>query len=171
MQRVKTPVGPLPWWAVLAGNIGFWPAWTFACGYAFHRVSDERFARDDVVTAPRAFEADGRWYEEALRIKRWKERLPEAGGLFRGGFAKRDVAGGQREVLQRFVVETRRAELTHWAVACGVAVPMLWNPWWAAPVHVCVAAGSNLPCIAVQRYNRLRLRRVLRRMRVDGRVD
>jgi len=167
VQRVKTPTGRLPWWTVLVANVGFWPTWTFACGYVVHRLADDRFASDDVVTTPWAFEDDGRWYEETLHIKRWKERLPEAGGLFRGGFAKRDVAGGQPEVLRRFVTETRRAELAHWAVTSGVVIPMLWNPWWAAPVHVAVAAGSNLPCIAVQRYNRLRLRRVLRRMGVD----
>ena len=31
---------------------------------------------------------------------------------------------------------------------------LLWNPWWATPANVAVAVGSNLPCIAVQRYNR-----------------
>jgi len=163
--RVKTPMGSLPWLGVIAGNVIFWPAWTFACGYVVHRIGVDRFEQDDVVTAPRDFEADGRWYVDTLQIQRWKERLPEAGGLFAGGFAKRDVAGGDPAVLERFVAETRRAELTHWAVMSGVVVPMLWNPWWAAPVHVAVASGSNLPCIAVQRYNRLRLQRLLGRMR------
>ncbi|MFZ0322611.1 MAG: hypothetical protein WAN48_00585 [Actinomycetes bacterium] len=162
---MRTPVGRLPWWGVVAGNVVFWPAWTFACGYAVHRVSAERFASDGVVTRPRGFEDDGHWYEKTLHIQRWKENLPEAGGLFAGGFSKRTVAAGDLDVLERFVAETRRAEMAHWAVTAGVLVPMAWNPWWAAPLHATVAAGSNLPCIAVQRYNRFRLQRVLRRVR------
>lgn len=163
MLRVRTPLGHLPWWAVAAGNAVYWPAWTFACGYVVHRWSPEAFTQEGVVTRERSFEREGRFYEEQLHIRRWKDRMPEAGGLFAGGFAKRDVAGGDTDVMQRFVAETRRAELVHWAVTAGVAVPMLWNPWWAFPVHASVAAGSNLPCIAIQRYNRARLLRVLRR--------
>jgi glycosyl-4,4'-diaponeurosporenoate acyltransferase len=167
MVRVRTPLGRLPWWAVAAGNAAYWPAWTFACGYVMHRWPPATFEVDDVVTRERTFERGGRWYEERLRIRRWKDRLPEAGGMFAGGFAKRDVAGGETDVMVRFVAETRRAETMHWAVMAGTALPMVWNPWWAFPVHATVAAGSNLPCIAIQRYNRLRLQRVLgRRARV-----
>ncbi len=78
-----------------------------------------------------------------------------------GGFEKRTVSSGDPEVMEQFVLETRRAEHAHWGMAAGVVLTLLWNPWWAAPANVAVAAGSNLPCIAVQRYNRARLRRVL----------
>jgi glycosyl-4,4'-diaponeurosporenoate acyltransferase len=157
---VDTPVGRLPAVAVVAANVAFWPAWTAAVGYLAQRTPDARFACDDVLTRPRPFEQDGSFYRDSLQIQRWKDRLPEAGTAF-GGFAKRSVSGGDPEVLERFVVETRRAEHAHWGMAAGVALTLLWNPWWAAPINATVAGVSNLPCIAVQRYNRARLRRTL----------
>jgi glycosyl-4,4'-diaponeurosporenoate acyltransferase len=63
--------------------------------------------------------------------------------------------------MEQFVIETRRAELAHWGMAAGVLVTTLWNPWWAAGINAGVAASSNIPCIAVQRYNRLRLSRAV----------
>ena len=140
--------------------MGFWPAWTLLVGYLAGRVPDEWFAEDDALTVMRSLERGGRWYREDLRIERWKGLLPEAGGVF-GGFAKQSVAAGDPAVMRQFLVETRRAEYAHWGMTAGVVVTLLWNPWWAFPANAAVAAGSNLPCIAVQRYNRARLRRAL----------
>jgi glycosyl-4,4'-diaponeurosporenoate acyltransferase len=129
-------------------------------GYLAERAPDAWFAEDDVLTVTRGFERDGRWYRDDLLIERWKKFLPEAGAVF-GGFAKQSVDSGDPEVMREFLVETRRAEYAHWGMAAGVVIPLLWNPWWALPANVAVAAGSNVPCIAVQRYNRARLRRAL----------
>ncbi|MCF7734052.1 MAG: hypothetical protein K9N23_20380 [Akkermansiaceae bacterium] len=38
-----------------------------------------------------------------------------------------------------------------------------WNSWWADAVMAAYAIAANLPCILAQRYNRLRLRRLLAR--------
>ena len=161
-MRVRTPVGDLPWWVVVGGNALFWPTWTAAVGFLAQRAPARRFAQDDVLTRLRPFERDGDWYRQEWAIGRWKDRLPEAGAAF-GGFAKRSIGTGGRDELERFVVESRRAEHAHWGMVAGVVVTCAWNPWWALPVNGAVAAGSNVPCIAAQRYNRARLLRVLRR--------
>jgi glycosyl-4,4'-diaponeurosporenoate acyltransferase len=159
-MRVKTPVGELSWWLVLGGNVVFWPTWTLGMGYVANRADAQRFREDDPVTRLRGWEQDGGWYRDRVAIDNWKDRLPEAGALF-GGKDKRSLAGSSSTELEAFVVETRRAEHAHWTMAGGVVVCSLWNPWWAAPINVLVASISNLPCIAVQRYNRARLLRVL----------
>lgn len=159
-MRVKTSVGRLPWWGVVGGNVVFWPVWTFVVGYLAHRVPDRHFESDNLVTCPRRWEGDGAWYRQRLSIHSWKDRLPEGGALF-GGFAKRSIGSGDHAELAKFAVETRRAEQAHWAMLAGAALTTLWNPWWAWSTNVAVGAGSNLPCIAVQRYNRARLRRLL----------
>jgi glycosyl-4,4'-diaponeurosporenoate acyltransferase len=158
--RVQTPIGPIPASAVIAANLLFWPAWTAAVGWMAQRTSDARFRDDDLVTRPRAFEREGAFYRDDLAIERWKDELPEAGTVF-GGFSKRSVGAGDPAVLEQFLVETRRAEHAHWGMAAGFVVTMVWNPWWATGANAVVAASSNLPCIAVQRYNRIRLRRAL----------
>jgi glycosyl-4,4'-diaponeurosporenoate acyltransferase len=158
--RIQTPVGRLPAGAIVLANVTFWPVWSAAVGWVAQRTPDSRFAEDDVVTKARPFEHDGAFYRDDLRIHRWKDRLPEAGGVF-GGFPKRSVASGDVVVMNRLLVETRRAEHAHWGMAAGAVLTTLWNPWWAAGINASVGAASNLPCIAVQRYNRLRLRRAI----------
>jgi len=143
---------------VILANVAFWPAWTLTVGYAAARAPTTRFTEDDVLTRRRAIERDGAWYDEQLAIKKWKDRLPEAGAVF-GDFAKREVTRDVRDV-ERFVAETRRAEHAHWGMAAGACLTALWNPWWAFPVNAGVGALANLPCIAVQRYNRARLVRL-----------
>lgn len=159
-MRVTTPIGRLPATAVVVANVAFWPSWTLAVGWLAQRTPDRRFAADDLLTAPRGFEGDGRWYRDGLQIHRWKDTLPEAGALF-GGVAKRSIGAGDAATLQQLLVETRRAEHAHWGMASGVLLTVLWNPWWAVPVNVGYAVAANLPCIAVQRYNRARLRRAI----------
>ena len=104
-----------------------------------------------------------RRYERVLRIKRWKRLLPEAGDLFRGGFSKRRMLRHDRDYLERFVVETRRAELTHWLIMGAVPFFFLWNPWWLALAMLGYGIVANVPCLLTQRYNRARLLRMLAR--------
>lgn len=133
-------------------------------GYAAHRLDDRRLTRDGWLLRQRAFEDGGRVYRRRLRIHRWKDRLPEAGDLFRGGVSKsrlpsHDVAG-----LEVFARETRRAELAHWwSLGCG-PIFVLWNPPLAAGLLVGYSVLVNLPFIAIQRYNRFRIGALIGRL-------
>ena len=131
-------------------------------GYGVHRLSPDRLG-DSWLYRARRFERDGAFYARRLRINRWKDRLPEAGGLFTGGVSKRRLPPAEIGGLDRFVIETRRAELAHWL--CLVAGPLfiLFNPPLAAVLLVTYGVAVNLPFVAIQRYNRLRTMRVLRR--------
>lgn len=151
---------PRSWLGVLV-NVGAWVVWGTVVGYVGHRLGAARLARDTWLTRARRFEHGGRWYEKRLRIRRWKDRLPEAGAFFAGGVSKRRLGGRDAERLRLFVAETRRAELTHWGTASIAPAFALWNLPWATAVICTYAAVANLPGIAVQRYNRLRLCRVL----------
>jgi len=156
MRVITLPIG----WTVLLDCV-VWAVVGTLTGYLTHRVGPDGFTHDGPITRLRAFEADGRWYERRLRIKAWKARLPEAGALFRDGFSKRDLRSAEVEHLRRFVVETRRAEITHWIVlACGPFF-FLWNPWGLAVVMLVYAVVANVPCLLIQRYNRARLLRVI----------
>lgn len=150
--------------ATLAIDVVAWAAVSASAGYVAHRIPASRFARDGWLTRPRPRETPAA-YERTTRIRRWKDRLPEAGALFRGGFSKRSITTTDRRHLERFVVETRRAEHVHWWILATGPLFLLWNPWWLASAMVLYAIAANVPCIAVQRYNRLRLRSALGRER------
>jgi glycosyl-4,4'-diaponeurosporenoate acyltransferase len=145
-------------------DAGVWASWSALCGYVAHRMSPARLSGSRWLFRLRRFETDGRVYERLLRIKRWKDRLPEAGALFRGGFSKRSIPAHDRDHLERFAVETRRAELTHWLVLAGAPWFFLWNPWWLGLAMIGYGIVANVPCVVIQRYNRARLLRMIRRL-------
>ena len=147
-------------WTVVLDVVA-WAAISTLTGYVAHRMPPSRFAADGFFTRLRPFESDGRWYERRVGIKRWKSRLPEAGALFRNGFSKRSLRSDSVDQLERFVVETRRAETTHWVLLAAGPLFVPWNPWGLALVMVAYGVVANVPCLVVQRYNRARLRRVI----------
>lgn len=141
-------------------DAGMWAAWSFVVGTLAARRPDSVFRRDSWLTHARAWERDGRAYER-LAIRRWKDRVPEL-GRYGGGRSKRTLPGRDPIALERFAAETRRAELVHWSIAVVGPLFALWNPWPLALAMLAYAVVANVPCIAIQRYNRVRIARMLR---------
>jgi glycosyl-4,4'-diaponeurosporenoate acyltransferase len=147
-------------------NIAAWLVFHLGTAWLATRVAVHRFDPAAPLYRPRRWERGGRFYERTLGIRAWKDRLPDGARLFRGGFSKRALAQpGDARYLELFVRETCRAELAHWVVFALAAPFFLWNPAWAGWAMVLYAIAANLPCIAAQRYNRLRLARLLSRRR------
>jgi glycosyl-4,4'-diaponeurosporenoate acyltransferase len=148
----------------IAVDVVAWGVFHSATGYAAHRLDDRRLEADGWLLRPRGFEAGGRWYRRRLRIDRWKDRLPDAGDLFRGGLSKRHLPAYDAAGLERFARETRRAELAHWwAMGCGPLF-VLWNPPLATGLLVAYGVVVNLPFVLVQRYNRFRIEAIVGRL-------
>lgn len=146
--------------ALVVADIVAWGLISAAVGYWAHRLGLHRLDHDTALTRLRPFERDGRVYERRLRITRWKDRVPEAGQVFAGGVSKRSVTRGD---LDRYLIETRRAELTHWGIMAAAPLFLLWNPWTVWLFMVAYALIANLPCLLIQRYNRARIMRILGR--------
>jgi len=106
--------------------------------------------------APRGWEQGGRFYREKLKINAWKDRVPQHVG--KGGFSKAQLQKTLTpSYLDRFLMETCRGEWYHTACLTGVffllfANPPLWGIFFS--VLMVLVHGA---CIAIQRYNRIRL--------------
>lgn len=148
--------------AIVAIDAVAWCAAQVGAGYAVHRLDDDWLDSDCWLLRPRSFEVDGRFYRTTLRVHRWKRFLPEGGTVF-GDFDKRALRGWAPTDLNRYQRETRRAELAHWLAIGALPLFVLWNPPMLWPAMALYAAAVNVPCIASQRYNRLRISRVLAR--------
>ena len=144
---------------IIVLNVAGWLAIQMGFAWAFTRMPVAWFKPGNAF----AWERGGRFYERVFRIKAWKNRLPDAAQWFGGGFAKGTMAATDPEYVRRFIRETWRGELCHWAALACAPLFFLWNPWWGDLIIVAYALGANLPCILAQRYNRLRLRRLLTR--------
>ena len=151
---------PVTWIVIL--NVALWPLIQIALAWGFLRMPADWFS------PPASFES-ARFYERFLGIKHWKDRLPDGAAWFGGGFAKARLPSADPDYLRRFIAETWRGELCHRCAFLFVPVFFLWNPWWGNLVMICYALAANGPCILAQRYNRIRIRRLLHRHQASRR--
>lgn len=147
---------------LVATNVAVWLVWSVTAGYLGHRLPDRWLRRDRGPLRLSPPERSGALFRR-IGVRRWKDLLPEAGGFFAGGVSKRRLPGHDTDGLERFELETRRAEITHLLVIAALPVFALWNPWTGMLVNLGYALAANVPCIVVQRYNRMRLERVRHR--------
>jgi len=148
---------PTPW--LVAANLIGCPLLQYGLAAFYTALPAARFS-DEPTEAPLS-QLD--LYENHFRVKEWKDRLPDGASWFSGGFPKASLEAKDPAYLRRFLAETRRGERCHWVAILLSTVFMLWNPWWAWLIVFTWFLVSNLPCILVQRYNRLRFSRTLRR--------
>jgi len=148
---------------VIALNVIAWLVIQFGLAWSFTQLAAERFDYRNAIARPRGWERSGRFYERVFAIKRWKNRLPDASRMFRGGFAKASLQTAAPEYLERFLRETWRGEVVHWLALLTIPLFCIWNPWWGVLVNAAVALVVNFPCILALRYNRARFQRLLAR--------
>lgn len=139
-----------------------WPLLQFAAAFICLHLPDRFFSADAVFFRTHRFEKNGVIYDSLFRVSRWKHLLPDGGTVSKKrGFRKKKLESFSDANLNRFLVESARAELTHW-----LAIFPFWVFWFFTPPNVtwimlAYALLVNLPCIIAQRYNRPRVRRLL----------
>ena len=145
---------------VWVANIFGWPIIHIAISTLSLRLPAENFVDDNWITVSRKWERDGQFYQDWLRIRKWKQILPD-GAPWLGGFSKKTLKRHDPGYLSQFLIETRRAEIAHWCMLACFPIFILWNPPWAWCVMCAYAVAANLPCILAQRYNRIAIRRLV----------
>ncbi|NLV56871.1 MAG: hypothetical protein GXY13_14825 [Acidimicrobiales bacterium] len=149
-------------WAVGASSLT-WFLVSLVAGRWAARLPPERLSRTGPFTRLRSWEEDGAVWQRRLRVTRWKDSVPEAGGVFAGGYPKRRIRSRATEDLRHFRRETIRAERVHWLILASTPVHLLWcRPALAAAMAV-FGVLFTAPFIIIQRYNRGRLDRLIAR--------
>ena len=151
----------LTWWLAIVLDITVWTLWALLAGWWHRRTPLEALSSSGRGRQLRSFEVAGDWYEQRLRIKAWKDHLPDTGSRF--GSSKRRLPGRTTTELEWFAAECRRGERTHWTVMAGTTPLAVWTEFHALFVMSAAGAVGNLPFIAVLRYNRARIQSIIQR--------
>lgn len=126
------------------------------------RLPARRFDPNGWLYRGRKWEDGGEVYQQLFKIKRWKRHLPDGERVLgRFGFQKKRLKGSTPEYYRVFLIETCRAELTHWIIILFAPFFFLWNRPGVGLFMIFYALVENIPFIITQRYNRYRLRRLL----------
>ena len=119
----------------------------------------------------RIWERGGKTYKARLKVKKWKRLLPAVAVVVKVGFRKKHLGNADAAYVRRFILETCRAEFTHWVIFLFSLIFFLWNDWWIGLIMVAYGLATNMPCIVTQRYNRMRLERMYARYNRDWREN
>jgi glycosyl-4,4'-diaponeurosporenoate acyltransferase len=125
------------------------------------RLLPESFNAETWLFKERNWEKQARLYEHLFKIKKWKGWLPDGAEVSRKAFKKKHLQTADSDYIRVFILETCRAEILHWIIFLFGFIFFVWNPWYVGIIMIVYAGITNLPCILTQRYNRIRLKRLL----------
>ncbi len=139
--------------AVLTADILGWPILQLSISRASLYLPERYFAPNSSYSGFESREI--KLYRQTFCIRKWKHLLPDGSGWIGGAFSKQHLLSHKSNYLLRFALEARRGELAHWCMLLCFPIFYLWNPPWASVIMTIYALAANLPCIIVQRYNRI----------------
>ncbi|BBI33629.1 glycosyl-4,4'-diaponeurosporenoate acyltransferase CrtO family protein [Cohnella abietis] len=133
--------------------------------YACYRMPDYWFVKRHPSSYQQLTAKDSlreeRFYDRVLKIRKWKDRLPEGSKLFRQAFDKSKLQHKTAVHYRQFILETRRAEWTHSLSILPAPLFLIWNNAIGSGLMIAYSLIANIPFILIQRYNRFRLNRIL----------
>ena len=148
-------------WTVLL-DIAIWYVLHMGIVSIVLRIPARYFYPNGLLFRQRHFERDGQFYLKHFKIKQWKKHAPDGAAFSKKrGFPKKKLKEVGSSYLNRFYVETCRAETAHWLLIGVAPLFFLWNRFWVGWFMIAYAVAQNLPLIMIQRYNRIRFRRIL----------
>lgn len=153
---------PVVW--IISLDILAWFMIHMAISLAMMRVPDDYYRRPHRCFESFEWEKKGRIWQDIFRIRAWKNYLPDSSSFIKNAYDLTNLNGLDLNSMEKIILETKRAEHTHWLSIPPALLFYIWNPPWAGIIMIIYALLMNLPFIIVQRYNRPRLIRVYKRI-------
>ncbi len=113
------------------------------------------------------WESGGKIYDK-IKIKKWQNKLPDMSKIFTHIMPAKKMVSLKRERIELMLKETCIAEAAHLALMImGFGCVSIWEGKGGAIVSALYFI-ANIPFVLIQRYNRPRLRKILRQPQIDG---
>ncbi len=138
-----------------------WAVLHLSIGYISSKIPLEQININHWFFQTFKWEKDGTIYDKWLKVKSWKKYIPNGSALYKGSFSIRRLQTFDMEYLTRWLKESIRAEICHWAMTFPCTLFFLWNNVVLGWLMVAYAFLNNLVPIVAQRFNRPRVRRML----------
>ncbi|HSN59103.1 MAG TPA: hypothetical protein VLR72_06575 [Clostridiaceae bacterium] len=138
-----------------------WPVLQIGAAVLCHNLPERFLSYSSPFYRSYGWEKGGEIYRQIFRVHKWKRLLPDSADFIKGGYRKKSMEVISKESLKKHLLESCRAEMTHW-----LAIPFFWVFGLFSPLRVIIymliyAIAVNLPCIITLRYNRPRIVKLL----------
>lgn len=143
---------------IIVTNVFFILVWDLVVFCACKMLNEKYFDYNKYIYKIKYWEENGFLYSKKLKIKAWKDELPQY--ISKNGFSKKNFSSLSLEYVNRFILETCRAEWAHRKCLWIGAALMIVNRFFTGVIFTFFVLLINLPYICIQRYNRIRLMKV-----------
>ncbi|MBR0423225.1 MAG: hypothetical protein IJJ04_01080 [Clostridia bacterium] len=126
------------------------------------------FSPKKFIYVPKKWEENGNFYVKKLKIKKWKDKLPQY--VAKDGFSKKNLQSLTKlspEYIERFILETCRAEWNHIMCCMYFVISFIINSFYYGIIFSVIPVVANVPFIFIQRYNRIRLLKLKHRAKAN----
>lgn len=88
----------------------------FSTKHFFFTLSlpERYFQKQTFIYPARKWENEGQFWQTHFDIKNWAKIIPDGTRILKKGFYKKICSKKEANYLETFILETKRAELTHW---------------------------------------------------------
>ncbi|MGN1043831.1 MAG: hypothetical protein ACI4PR_03390 [Acutalibacteraceae bacterium] len=125
------------------------------------------FDSERMLYRTRSWEKNGFFYIKYLKIKKWKDYLPQY--ISKNGFSKKNllsITKLETKYIDNFILETCRAEWNHFVCCLYFIISFTINPMPYAVIFSAIPIVINAPFIIIQRYNRIRLKKLTAKSKI-----
>lgn len=157
MQLVKLPVV----WTLII-DILAWAVFHIGISLFALKLPAAFFEKTAWLYRTRGWENNGQFWQQRFKVKAYAKYIPDGSHILKAGFYKKKLQQQDMGYLSVFILETKRAELTHGLSIMPAFLFFIWNPVWAGWLMVGYALCFNVPLMILQRYNRPRLEKILK---------
>jgi glycosyl-4,4'-diaponeurosporenoate acyltransferase len=158
-------------------DIVAWIIFHLGIGYSSTKIPLIKLDPDHMFFKTATWEKEGMIYDQVFHIRSWKRFIPDGSLLYKGTFSIKNITKMDITYLQRWICESIRSEICHWAMIVPGFFFFLWNTFQIGWLMVLYAIVNNLVPIILQRYNRPRIRKLLEYLelkkffKVESRVE
>ncbi len=150
--------------SIIIFNILLIAIWHIICFLVCINFNSKNFSKNKKYFEPKSWERNGQWYQKYLKIKKWKDKLPQQIGKNRFSKKHIQIETLSIEYIDDFIFETCRAEWDHRANCLYSLIILVVSPLSIGMFFSILNLILNLPFIFIQRYNRFRLLKLQKKM-------
>ena len=146
------------WYLVITGIVAFFVG----------RVLPKKWFRADLFPyRTLKFEDEGHFYDK-FSVRKWQNKVPDMSKILPFMMPPKKLTGNYKERLPRMLQETCVAELIHMLnCVAGLYCLKLYPGIGGVIIYLIYVFLLNLPFVVIQRYNRPRLMKLLRRIEIE----
>lgn len=146
-----------------------WPVIQVGSALLALYIPDKYYHYDKLPYKIIKLEKNGSIYQSLFKVKKWKHLLPDGAKAWKKkGYEKKHIKNFESSTINKFLIESCRAELTHILPILLVWIFFLFTPFYIGLIMVIYSIITNLPCLIVQRYNRPRLISLLKKIKTSN---